>query len=82
MTAAEEPQPAGRPVEAPVPGPRPARPDRAARTRIVLAEVSRSGSRADRTRSELAQQTRVGEALVQGLMRAQLALALRLACWC
>jgi hypothetical protein len=48
------------------------------RTRIVLAEVSRRDSPADRTRAELAQQTRVGEALVQGLVRAQLALALRL----
>ncbi|MCZ7440744.1 hypothetical protein O7598_30450 [Micromonospora sp. WMMC241] len=73
MTAAEEQQPA------PLPGPRapqPARPPQ--RTRIVLAEVSRTGNRADRTRSELAQQTRVGETLVQGLMRAQLSLALRL----
>ncbi|SBT49471.1 hypothetical protein [Micromonospora auratinigra] len=61
---------------APVPAPRAPRP--AGRTRIVLAEVSRSGSRADRTRSELAQQTRVGETLVRGLVRAQLRLALRL----
>lgn len=48
------------------------------RTRIVLAEVSRRGTRADRTRTELTQQTRVGETLVRGLVRAQLALALRL----
>ncbi|MEV4480220.1 hypothetical protein [Micromonospora coxensis] len=48
------------------------------RARIVLAEVSRRDSRADRTRTELAQQTRVGEALVRGLVRAQLSLALRL----
>jgi hypothetical protein len=48
------------------------------RSRIVLAEVSRPRSNADRTRAELAQQTRVGEALVRGLVRAQLALALRL----
>ncbi|MFG1676280.1 hypothetical protein [Micromonospora sp. NPDC049282] len=76
MTAAEEQQAAGRPVEtSPVPGPRAPTPPR---TRIVLAEVSRTGNRADRTRSELAQQTRVGETLVQGLMRAQLSLALRL----
>lgn len=52
--------------------------DQPQRTRIVLAEVSRRGSRADRTRTELTQQTRVGEALVRGLVRAQLALALRL----
>ncbi len=91
MTGAEEQHPPGRPVEtAPVPGPRaspapaprqPESPQPTAtpqRTRIVLAEVSRAGSPADRTRSELAQQTPVGETLVQGLMRAQLSLALRL----
>ncbi|SCE71415.1 hypothetical protein GA0074695_0516 [Micromonospora viridifaciens] len=61
----------------PVPAPRAARRP-TPRARIVLAEVSRSASRADRTRSELAQQTRVGEALVRGLVRAQLSLALRL----
>ncbi|MEV0153526.1 DUF485 domain-containing protein [Micromonospora sp. NPDC050686] len=44
---------------------------------MVLAEVRR-GSRADRTRSELTQQTRIGDTLVRGLVRAQLALALRL----
>jgi hypothetical protein len=53
------------------------------RSRIVLAEVSRGRTRTDRprtdrTRTELTQQTQVGEALVRGLMRAQLALALRL----
>ncbi|MER7440327.1 hypothetical protein [Micromonospora avicenniae] len=48
------------------------------RTRIVLADVSGRDNRGDRTRAELAQQTRVGEALVRGLVRAQLALALRL----
>ncbi|SCL39092.1 hypothetical protein GA0074692_5239 [Micromonospora pallida] len=58
----------------PVPAPR--RPEPSRRTRIVLAEVSRRG--VDRTRSELTEQTRVGEALVRGLVRAQLALALRL----
>lgn len=76
----------------PVPGaaerpgaPDPARPEHGGRppvpqprARIVLAEVSRREDRADRTRTELAQQTRVGEALVRGLVRAQLALALRL----
>ncbi|WP_405116611.1 hypothetical protein OG559_12355 [Micromonospora sp. NBC_01405] len=44
----------------------------------MLAEVSRREPDADRARAELAQQTRVGEALVRGLVRAQLALALRL----
>jgi hypothetical protein len=52
-------------------------PDAPRRTRIVLAEVSRRTG-ADRTRTELTQQTVVGEALVRGLVRAQLALALRL----
>ncbi|MEH1012729.1 hypothetical protein V6U90_06365 [Micromonospora sp. CPCC 206060] len=44
----------------------------------MLAEAARSGTGPSRTRTELAQQTRVGEALVRGLVRAQLALALRL----
>ncbi|HEX2357763.1 MAG TPA: hypothetical protein VHI50_15055 [Micromonosporaceae bacterium] len=48
------------------------------RTRVVLAEIVRQRSRQDRIRIELAEQTRVGEALVRGLVRAQLALALRL----
>lgn len=43
----------------------------------MLAEVARPATRAERTRSELAQQTPVGETLVQGLVRAQLSLALR-----
>ncbi|MET8280462.1 hypothetical protein [Micromonospora sp. NPDC005174] len=48
------------------------------RARIVLADITRQDTRAERTRAELAQQTQVGEALVRGLVRAQLALALRL----
>jgi hypothetical protein len=48
------------------------------RVRIVLAEAGRH-ARQDRTRADLAEQTRVGDALVRGLVRAQLALALRLA---
>jgi hypothetical protein len=48
------------------------------RTRVVLAEIVRQRTGQDRTRTELAEQTRVGEALVRGLVRAQLALALRL----
>ncbi|KAB1909681.1 hypothetical protein F8279_02465 [Micromonospora sp. AMSO1212t] len=90
MTGAEEQQPSGRPVgAAPVPGPRASPPTAETggapapavapkRTRIVLAEISRTGDPADRARSELTQQTPVGETLVQGLMRAQLSLALRL----
>jgi hypothetical protein len=46
------------------------------RIRVVLADVARID--VDRTRAELAEQTQVGEALVRGLVRAQLALALRL----
>lgn len=54
-----------------------------ARTRIVLADVVRRESdsehpRAEHPRTELAEQTRVGAALVRGLVRAQLSLALRL----
>jgi hypothetical protein len=48
------------------------------RTRVVLADVAQARSGRDRTRAELAEQTRVGEALVSGLVRAQLALAVRL----
>ncbi|MCW3840815.1 hypothetical protein ONA70_11965 [Micromonospora yasonensis] len=77
MAGGEEQDAPERPTAAaPVPVPRAPAPPR--RTRIVLAEAARPGSRADRTRSELAQQTRVGETLVQGLVRAQLTLALRL----
>ena len=46
------------------------------RVRVVLGRQRGSG---DRTRAELAEQTRVGDALVRGLVRAQLALAVRLA---
>ncbi|MEH0936816.1 hypothetical protein [Micromonospora psammae] len=77
MTGAGEPRAPGRPAPAaPAPGRRPA--EQSGRTRVVLAEASRRDSRADRTRTELTQQTRVGEALVRGLVRAQLALALRM----
>jgi hypothetical protein len=48
------------------------------RTRVVLAEVSRAGG-TRRMATELAQQSQVGDALLRGLMRAQLAHALRLA---
>jgi hypothetical protein len=50
----------------------------APRTRIVLAAVTRRGPGQNATRAELTEQTQVGEALVRGLVRAQLALALRL----
>jgi hypothetical protein len=49
------------------------------RTRIVLARVTRAGTASDGLHAELTEQTRVGEALIKGLIRAQLALALRLA---
>lgn len=45
----------------------------------MLSEVSARRTGADRTRAELTQQTRVGEALVRGLVRAQLTLAVRMA---
>ncbi|WP_329105959.1 hypothetical protein OG792_34110 [Micromonospora sp. NBC_01699] len=56
----------------------PAAPVRLPRARVVLAEVARRGPGTERTRAELTEQTRVGEALVRGLVRAQLALAVRL----
>jgi hypothetical protein len=49
-----------------------------ARTRIVLAEAAARRDATDQTGIDLAEQTPVGEALVKGLVRAQLALALRL----
>lgn len=48
------------------------------RARVVLADIARRSTDTDRTRAELAEQTPVGDALVRGLVRAQLALALRL----
>jgi nucleoside permease NupC len=47
------------------------------RERVILA--NRRGARVLRTRVEVQEQTQVGDALVRGLMRAQLGLALRLA---
>lgn len=52
-------------------------PDRPHRQRVVLAH--RRGARMVRTRVEVQEQTQVGDALVRGLVRAQLGLALRLA---
>jgi hypothetical protein len=46
------------------------------RVRVVLAEVGRAQAA---TRTELAEGTGIGEALVKGLVRTQLALALRCA---
>lgn len=51
--------------------------ERPQRQRVVLAH--RRGTRMVRTRVEVAEQTEVGDALVRGLVRAQLGLALRLA---
>ena len=48
------------------------------RTRVVLGEAAARRSATDPARADLAEQTPVGEALVKGLVRAQLALALRL----
>ncbi|TLF81060.1 hypothetical protein [Nocardia cyriacigeorgica] len=54
-------------------GPQPRPP----RERVVLAE--RRGARRVHTRMEVAEQTEIGAALIGGLIRAQLGLALRLA---
>ena len=51
--------------------------ERPQRERVVLSQ--RRGARMVRTRVEVQEQTQVGDALVRGLMRAQLGLALRLA---
>lgn len=50
---------------------------RPSRQRVILAH--RRGARMVRTRVEVQEQTEVGDALVRGLVRAQLGLALRLA---
>ena len=52
--------------------------DKPARTRVVLGEVAARRAATDPAHADLAEQTPVGEALVKGLVRAQLALALRL----
>jgi len=44
----------------------------------VLADISRRPAAADRTHVDLAEQTQVGDVLIRGLVRAQLALAVRL----
>jgi hypothetical protein len=53
-------------------------PEHSTRVRVVLADAART-RQAGRTRAELAQQSQVGDALLRGLMRTQLGLALRLA---
>lgn len=50
--------------------------ERPQRERVVLSQ--RRGARMVRTRVEVQEQTQVGDALVRGLVRAQLGLALRL----
>jgi hypothetical protein len=60
------------------PAPPPSAPPPPDRVRVVLADAARA-RRAGQVRTELAEQSGVGEALVTGLMRAQLGLALRLA---
>ncbi|MFG1607013.1 DUF485 domain-containing protein [Actinoplanes sp. NPDC049265] len=52
---------------------------RGQRVRVVLGEVAARRAPADPAHADLAEQTPVGEALVRGLVRAQLALALRMA---
>ncbi len=49
------------------------------RVRVVLAEVARAGPAPQHTRGELEEQSQIGEALVRGLMRTQLGLAMGLA---
>jgi hypothetical protein len=53
--------------------------DEPKRTRVVLADVAGRRPAGGPTRVELAEQTGIGEALVRGLVRAQLSLALRCA---
>lgn len=53
--------------------------ERPRRTRIVLGELAARRPGADAAHADLEEQTPVGEALIKGLVRAQLALALRLA---
>ena len=56
-------------------------PDPAQRVRVVLADATRARpvGPAEPARVELEEQSPIGEALVRGLVRAQLAVALRLA---
>jgi hypothetical protein len=56
----------------------PAEPAPPRRVRVVLADITRDRA-SSHTRTELEEQSQIGEALVRGLVRTQLALALRLA---
>jgi len=56
----------------------PSDPESPQRVRVVLADAALA-RRGGQPRAELEEQSRVGEALVRGLMRTQLGLALRLA---
>jgi hypothetical protein len=49
------------------------------RVRVVLVDAARARRTGEPTKLELTEQTRIGEALVRGLIRTQLALALRCA---
>jgi hypothetical protein len=49
------------------------------RVRVVVADATRAHRTGAPTRAELTEQTGIGEALVRGLVRTQLALALRCA---
>ncbi|WP_238009239.1 hypothetical protein KZZ52_59525 [Dactylosporangium sp. AC04546] len=51
----------------------------APRVRVVLGDVARTRIKPARTRAELEEQSPVGEALARGLVRAQFAVAMRLA---
>lgn len=49
------------------------------RVRVVLADAARARRIGEPTKVEIAEQTRIGEVLLRGLIRTQLALALRCA---
>jgi Na+/H+ antiporter NhaB len=68
-------------MAAPAPGPSEPTPAAPERVRVVLADIARERDerRGAQVRAELQEQSGVGEALVSGLMRTQLGLALRLA---
>src|SRR5690242_6130542 len=62
-----------------MPGEQPKRGDAPKRVRVVLADVTGPPHAVRPTREELAEGTGIGEALVKGLIRTQLALAVRCA---
>jgi hypothetical protein len=77
MTAAAPP-PSDEPPSDEPPSDEPPSDEPPRRVRVVLADVARARPAAH-TRAELEEQSPIGEALVRGLVRTQLALALRLA---